>query len=283
MRRDLAFALVTLAIGGFALGQVNPSSVQPLAASAPDTSSAVYYSGPGVIAPDLIAPIWSPSPHSLRHCNELDGMATLSSVVDANGVPSHITTLQSDDPRLSNLATALLAAQRFKPGAYNGAPVPVAISATLGMQTCVQLQKDTESGMEGAALRSHPSVAITVLAHPSKVEGSLAATALQASTKATEPEVYRVSGGIAPPVLLKSVTAKYTNEARKARITGICVVSLVIDANGIPQNPKVIKSLDPGLDEKALEAIRKYRFKPAMKGNQPVPVLVNVEVNFRLY
>jgi len=38
-----------------------------------------------------------------------------------------------------------------------------------------------------------------------------------------------------------------------------------------------------GLDEKALEAVRKYKFKPAMKGNQAVPVMISVEVNFRLY
>jgi protein TonB len=51
----------------------------------------------------------------------------------------------------------------------------------------------------------------------------------------------------------------------------------------MPQNPKVIRSLEADLDDKALEAVRKYRFKPAMKGGQPVPVIVDIEVNFRLY
>jgi TonB family protein len=45
----------------------------------------------------------------------------------------------------------------------------------------------------------------------------------------------------------------------------------------------VARTLGYGLDEKALEAIRKYHFKPAMKGKAPVPVMITVEVNFRLY
>jgi TonB family protein len=59
---------------------------------------------------------------------------------------------------------------------------------------------------------------------------------------------------------------------------------LIVDAQGNPQNVHIVRTLGMGLDEKALEAVRKYKFKPAMKdGKIPVPVPITVEVNFRLY
>jgi periplasmic protein TonB len=96
--------------------------------------------------------------------------------------------------------------------------------------------------------------------------------------------VYQVGGGISAPVPLNSVEAEFSDEARRAKYQGVCLISLIVDAQGNPQNPRVVRALGMGLDEKALEAVRKYKFKPAMKdGRTPVPVMITVEVNFRLY
>lgn len=96
--------------------------------------------------------------------------------------------------------------------------------------------------------------------------------------------VYRVGGGISAPVALNQVEAEFSDEARRAKYQGVCLIQMIVDAQGNPQNPRVIRPLGMGLDEKALEAVRKYRFKPAMKdGKTPVPVMITVEVNFRLY
>jgi TonB family protein len=61
------------------------------------------------------------------------------------------------------------------------------------------------------------------------------------------------------------------------------MIAVIVDARGYPLNPRVIRSLGMGLDEKALEAVQKYRFKPAMKDGKPVAATISVEVNFRLY
>ena len=61
------------------------------------------------------------------------------------------------------------------------------------------------------------------------------------------------------------------------------MVTIIVDWRGIPQNLRIVRSLGMGLDEKALDAVRRYRFKPAMKDGKPVPVMMTVEVNFRLY
>src|ERR1035437_1331409 len=96
--------------------------------------------------------------------------------------------------------------------------------------------------------------------------------------------LYHVGGGISAPVPLIQPEAEFSDEARRAKYQGLCLISVIVDAQGNPQNPKVVRALGMGLDEKAMEAVRKYKFKPAMKdGKTPVPVMITVEVNFRLY
>ena len=95
---------------------------------------------------------------------------------------------------------------------------------------------------------------------------------------------YRVGGGVSQPVVLNDVEAEFSDEARRAKYQGVCLISVIVDAQGNPQNPRVVRALGMGLDEKALEAVRKYKFKPAMKdGKMPVPVMITVEVDFHLY
>jgi TonB family protein len=96
--------------------------------------------------------------------------------------------------------------------------------------------------------------------------------------------VYHVGGGISAPLAINAPEAEFSDEARRAKYQGEVMISLIVDAQGNPQNPRVVRPLGMGLDEKALEAVRKYKFKPAMKdGRTPVPVMVTIAVNFRLY
>lgn len=91
--------------------------------------------------------------------------------------------------------------------------------------------------------------------------------------------------GISSPKLIYSVEAEFSDEARRAKYEGTVVVSLIVDAQGNPQNVHTSRSLGMGLDEKAIEAVRQYKFKPSIdtKTGKAVPVIVNVEVHFRLY
>lgn len=95
--------------------------------------------------------------------------------------------------------------------------------------------------------------------------------------------VYHVGGGVSPPTVLSSVDPEYSDEARRAKYTGIVVVSLIVDTQGNPQHVSVVRRLGMGLDEKAIEAVRQYKFKPAMFQGRAVPVEVNIEVNFQIY
>jgi protein TonB len=82
--------------------------------------------------------------------------------------------------------------------------------------------------------------------------------------------------------LLSKVEPEYSEEARKAKWQGTVVLSLIVDEKGHPQGIKVSKSLGLGLDQKAIEAVEKWRFKPGMKDGKAVAVYATIEVNFRL-
>ena len=92
-----------------------------------------------------------------------------------------------------------------------------------------------------------------------------------------------LGGGISAPRVIEDPKPEYSDEARKAKFEGTVVLWLIVDSNGKPRDVKVVRSLGMGLDEKAVEAVRLWKFRPAMKdGNTPVAVEVNVEVNFHL-
>jgi periplasmic protein TonB len=95
--------------------------------------------------------------------------------------------------------------------------------------------------------------------------------------------LYHVGGGVSAPQLIFAPDPEFSDEARRAKYQGVCVVALVVDAQGNPQRVQVVRHLGMGLDEKALEAVRQYKFKPATLQGKPVPVEVNIEVNFRIY
>jgi protein TonB len=95
--------------------------------------------------------------------------------------------------------------------------------------------------------------------------------------------VRSIGGGVSAPVLTYSVEPEFSEEARKAKQAGNVLVGLIVDQQGRPQNVHVVRGVGMGLDEKAMEAVRQYRFKPAMEGGKPVAVQLNVEVNFQIF
>ena len=98
------------------------------------------------------------------------------------------------------------------------------------------------------------------------------------------PGVYKTGGNICNPILIHAVDPHYPERAARAKYQGVCIIGSIVDAQGNPQNVRVVRPLGMGLDEEALKAVRKYKFKPAlMDGKTPVPVEINMEVNFRIY
>ena len=110
----------------------------------------------------------------------------------------------------------------------------------------------------------------------------------------TTPRVYQPGGDVVPPKLVFSVDPEYTKEAEEQRVRGVTELSLTVDAEGNARDVKVSRSLaedvEPkkrhaakGLDDKAVQAVRQYRFKPGTLKGKPVAVAIHVSVNFQLF
>jgi TonB family protein len=94
--------------------------------------------------------------------------------------------------------------------------------------------------------------------------------------------VYPIGAGVTAPVVTYRAEPEYTQAAGRKKIQGTVILYLEVDTTGHPRNIKVKRGLGYGLDEKAVEAVTKWRFRPGTKDGKPVTVAATVEVNFRL-
>jgi TonB family protein len=92
-----------------------------------------------------------------------------------------------------------------------------------------------------------------------------------------------VGGGVAAPEVIHSVEPEFTQDARQANFQGSVAIKLIVDSQGNPQDVRVTRHLGMGLDEKAVEAVKQYKFKPAMYQGHPVSVQIVMDVDFHLH
>ena len=215
-RREFAVALIALASCRFAAAQDSPAPTPRPALPQPPSVTA-HYAGPGVTAPVLIPPSISIS--LPRQCIHVDGVVSLSALVDENGLPRDIQVLHSDDARLSNFAIGLVAEQRFKPGTYNGAPAAVAIGLTAGLHTCAPLPKKKIPQDELAlTMSSHPFLEIVILKRPPtspEISNPMPAASTSSSVSTDRP-----GDNVSAPTPVFQPNPQYSKAARAKKIEG---------------------------------------------------------------
>jgi TonB family protein len=188
--------------------------------------------------------------------------------IDEGGSPQRVELNEASRPSVKDLATDIVHEDRFAPAEKGGKPVAAHAEILVEMVVCTAKAKSPDGKKEEQAqLETEPRQTLYLPPVPPP-EG---------------PGVQRVGGHISAPVALIIPSAEYTDEARTEGIQGEVMVTVIVDAQGMPQNPRIVRPMPAGLNEAALNAVRKYRFKPAMKdGKTPVPVMVTIAVNFRL-
>jgi len=255
---------------------------QPTSSARAGVSGAqiVFHAGPGVIAPELIAP--QIPLEKMHHCDKLDGNPVIAVVVDAQGNPTAPLVTQPADGKLNEAALALVAQDRFKPGTHDGVPAAVAILIEVRLKTCSRYAPQDSGVFILASLREKPVQSLTVSPPLSPEIAKALSESPTAAPVAGSDQVGQQRAPVTAPVPLNVVTAHYTDAARKAKIMGDCLVRIIVDASGNPQHPRIVKSLDPGLDQEAIKAVMQYRFKPAVRNGQPVPVFITIAINFKL-
>lgn len=88
---------------------------------------------------------------------------------------------------------------------------------------------------------------------------------------------------VTAPRLVYAPDPRFSNEARRKKFQGVCIVSVIVDTRGNPREIEVLQHLGMGLEQKAVDTVRRYKFKPATLDGKPVAVAVKIQVNFKLY
>ena len=243
---------------------------------APSTTSTspvkVYQIGGDVKAPELL-------PSDVANAAAADcqgsmaGEVVLSGIVDSTGRARNIMFIHPLGNSLDKLALTILSAERFKPGEKDGTPLAAGVSVEMRLDGCFT----TNTEPKRLRLRSQPEISLA--RWPDTPEEAIFTEA----TPSKDAKPYGVGGNVKPPVPVLMAQPKVPDPAKKAKYQGEVMVTLMVDEQGMPQNPRVVRPLGMGLDEKALETVMLYRFKPAMQnGRRPVPVLITVPVKFQL-
>jgi TonB family protein len=98
----------------------------------------------------------------------------------------------------------------------------------------------------------------------------------------TDGGFYNVGGGVSAPVVVSQIQPEYSDDARKARVQGTVELVIIVLPDGSARLDKVVNSLGYGLDQKAIDAVLKWRFQPGKRNGVPVATRVGVAVNFSL-
>ena len=154
------------------------------------------------------------------------------------------------------------------------APVTLAMARPSQIQTRIRSVLETGVG-RGPLGRRGAALAVVLL-----LAVILPVAAMQNGEE--DEKVYKMSPDIEAPRPIDKREPAYTQEARDARIEGSVLLRIEIDKEGRIRRADLVRGLDPGLDQNAIECVRTWRFDPARKAGKPVNVYANVEINFRL-
>lgn len=275
---------------GYAAGQQNnaqaPGAGSPAAAAGAAASPAalppgtvqVYLPRSPVKPPRLLPPA---EPVDFpKHCTDTSvGESELSLLVDTDGRARNIMFLRPSGTLADRFAVIIASRDRFAPGTLNGKPVVVAETLRVKAEACIGLEKDASGKLvPNWLLKSAPK---QKLKKPKNAPQVAELAPLKSEDKKKAITVRRpdfFGNGESAPVLLYSEYADYTPSQPGTK--GACEVALVVDEHGLPQDLHILKKLDPGLDRSAVDAVERYRYFPAIRGNKPVPAALVVRVEF---
>jgi len=242
-----------------------PALALPVWKGVASTTNALRKIGGNVSAPVVTYTVVPDYSEEARKAKFM-GVVLVNMIVDQYGRPQNVHVLRGVGMGLDEKAVEAVKQYRFNPAMEDGEPVPV----SLNVEVNFQIFDKPEPKVAGAT----PNPPTTVNASsPVQV----------ASFDYGGVPVRKVGGGVSSPVPIQVSQPDYTKEARKAKLKGIVLVGLIVDSQGLPQNVQVIRGIGLGLDEKAVEAVKEYKFRPAMLDGSPVPVELNVEVNFQIF
>lgn len=259
-RWAMVSAMLALCVAPF-YAQQQPASVTPAAEANPTSSASpmqpkpaadgAYFVGPSVSTPQIAAAMAAGYPRYVTKKEELK-LSVLSLIVAPNGKATAIEVVQSSGEQFDASAINAVALSRFAPGGLNGKAVPVRI--------------DVEVPFRYTGVQAVPRVVVA--------ERDLAPPAPAAPGK--KPPSYT------PPIPIHVAEATFPDPDAKHAYPAVALVTVLVTKDGLPSEVRVVRGLAFGMDEKAVAAVKKYRFLPATQKGKVVAERRNVEVKFPL-
>jgi len=255
MRHELVFrtlhtsAVLSLAVGLF------PIHVK----AAPQQAEVTKSVASGLLL-TRVNPVYPPIARQAR----IQGTVVLRAVISKEGSIEKLT-LVSGHPMLVQAAIDAAKQWKYKPYLMNNEPIEVATDIQVNF---------TLAPSEPAASTSAAPDAQSVGGPGPRPEESAE----------TGGKLYHGGEGVSDPKVISQVDPEFAEKARRAGFQGLCVLSIIVETDGTPSNIRVTSKLGMGLDEKAIEAVKKWRFRPAMKDGLPVRYgPVEIDIAFHLY
>ncbi len=161
-------------------------------------------------------------------------------------------------------------------------PVTSFTAAEQLKQRIQAIQKESDMKNRNTTRNLFPALALLASAAVLTTWSLPLRSAVVAQKDADLGDVYKLGDGVKAPQIVSKVEPQYSPTAKQAKIQGTTVMSVVIDKEGVPHTVQVKKSLDAELDQNAIDAVKQWRFRPALLNGQPVAVEATIEVHFRL-
>lgn len=231
------------------------------AQSSPENNLREPMESSNIVAGRLISSSYVKYPKDARKQN-FQGTVVLDATIEPDGQVSNIA-VRSGEIMLAEAAIDAVETWKFEPYTKNGQPIKV--------RQALEFRFEPSKEEADFSPKLAPAVEVT---RPQPFERA----ALQPNST-----VYHVGHGITAPKAVFAPDPKYDKQARKGKHQGTCVLSMIVGPDGLPRDIRVTRAIGKGLDEKAVEAVQKWKFEPAIKDGRPVAVAINVEVQFRLY
>jgi TonB family protein len=250
MRNTILGALLISLAATYMLGE---PATQPLWVlhQSPDESGA-YYAGPEVSPPKLVRVMPVPNP-GYTSGKRAQGVTAMAMVIGADGVPDQVRVLHSHGYVNDQAAMAAIRMSVYEPGKLGGKPVPVWIDARVVFRA-----------KQSSVL---PELVITERDLPAPRESFF-------EDKKHRPANYT------PPVIIRSADADFAEPLAKKPPVQVATVTVTVGADGLPKDATMRRGQGSGFDNKALEAVKHYRFLPATRKGVPVEEITNVKVPF---
>jgi TonB family protein len=232
---------------------------------------------PGGIKPPVLLYMKEPQYTEAALKAQQQGLVVLSLAIGADGQARVITVLKSLGLGLDQNTVAAVEQWKFKPATQNGVAVDYPATVTMSFRLLSAPAQQAQAAEKRAIFRATTTLDVARGTYVDTAREPGSALETQVSPTLSAPP-----SGVQPPVLLYKKEPEYSEEARAAKYQGSVTLLLTVGTDGRAGNIKVLRPLSLGLDEKAMEAVGQWRFKPATQDGQPVEYNTTVEVTFRL-